>query len=140
MSKITGSALALLAAVSFLPLAESQAGPRHEKHRVVKHHGIRMVDRNTVRRHRPLVKVVNRNVVIVDVGAGNRHQRSKAYGTYSGDVDIYSTDGIGQWSYGSSSATKTVVTIHPKAKIIDVDSLKPDHACAMQAGVCVIRP
>lgn len=142
MLKFTASALALLVAFSILPLAESEAGSRQERHRVIKHKPLRMVDRSGHRHRRPVVRVVNRNVVVVKVDGRNRHRRHHQGNTYSGDVVIDVRNGVGQWSYGSFSAEAAIVTVTraPAAKIIDVGTLKVDGACEMQAGVCVIRP
>jgi hypothetical protein len=142
MLKFTGSALALLVAFSILPLAQSEAGSRHERHRIIKHKMFRMVDRSGHRHHRNVVRVVNRNVVVVKVGGKNRHRRPHQVNTYSGDVVIDVRNGVGQWSYGSYGADAATVTVTsaPRAKIIDVGALKANEACEMQAGVCVIRP
>ena len=141
MLKFTGSALALLVAFSLVPLAQSEAGDRHERHRVIKHHKFKMVDRSNHRHHRNVVRVVNRNVVVVKVD-GKNHRRHHQDNTYSGDVVIGVRNGVGQWSYGpySSDAASISVTTGPKLKIIDVGAMKANSACEMQAGVCVIRP
>jgi hypothetical protein len=140
MSKFTGSALALLVAFSILPLAQSEAGNRNERHRIMKHKTFRMVDRSSHRR--PVVRVVNRNVVVVRVDGRSRHGHHRQGNTYSGDVVIDVRNCVGQWSYGaySSDAATVTVTSAPTVKIIDVGKLKADGACEMQAGVCVIRP
>jgi hypothetical protein len=142
MSKFTGSALALLVAFSILPLAQSEAGNRGERHRIIKHHKFKMVDRSGHRHHRNIVRVVNRNVVIVKVDGKSRHRYHRQGNTYSGDVVIDVRNGVGQWSYGydSADAASISVTTGPKLKIINVGTLKADSACEMQAGVCVIRP
>jgi hypothetical protein len=142
MLKFAGSALALLVAFSILPLAQSEAGNHSERHRVIKHKSFRMVDRRGHRHRRAVVRVVNRNVVVVKVDGRNHHRLHRQGNTYSGDVVIDVRNGVGQWSYGSygSDAASVTVTSAPKAKIIDVGTLKVDGACEMQAGVCVIRP
>jgi hypothetical protein len=142
MSKFTGPALALLVAFSLVPLAHSEAGNRSERHRIIKHKTFRMVDRSGHRHRRSLVRVVNRNVVVVKVDGKNRHHRYRPGNTYSGGVLIDIRNGVGQWSYGSysSDAATVTVTSAPRVKIIDVGALRADGACEMQAGVCVIRP
>jgi hypothetical protein len=142
MLKFTGSALALLVAFSIAPLAQSEAGNRNERHRIIKHHKFKMVDRSGHRHHRNVVRVVNRNVVVVKVDGKSRHRRHHQSNTYSGDVVIGVRNGVGQWSYGysNSDAASISVTTGPKLKIIDVGAMKADSACEMQAGVCVIRP
>ena len=139
MLKFAGSALALLVAFSILPPAQSEAASRHERHRIIKHKTFRMVDRSGHRR--PVVRIVNRNVVVVRVDGKNRHRRHQG-NTYSGDVVIDVRNGVGQWSYGSYSTDAATVTVTsaPKVKIIDVGTLKANGGCEMQAGVCVIRP
>ena len=144
MLKFTGSALALLVAFSIVPLAQSEAGSRNERHRIIKHHTFKMVDRSGHRHHRNVVRVINRNVVVVKVDGKNRHHHHQR-NSYSGDVVIDVRNGVGQWSYGSyeaysADAASVSVTTGPKLKIIDVGALKADSACEMQAGVCVIRP
>ncbi|CAN7642421.1 hypothetical protein [Rhizobium sp. LjRoot254] len=84
------------------------------------------------------------NVVIINVD-GNRSYRLPVNrvaqrNTYSGDVDVYSVPGVGTYSYGEGSSEVVVTGSAPSATIIDVKTLKPNHACEMQAGVCVIRP
>ena len=140
MLKFAGSALALLVAFSILPPAQSEAGNRHERHRIIKHKAFRMVDRSGHRR--PVVRIVNRNVVVVKVDGRNRHRRHRQGNTYSGGVFIEVRNGVGQWSYGSYSSDAAAVTVTraPRVKIIDVGALKANGACEMQAGVCVIRP
>jgi hypothetical protein len=142
MLKLTGSALALLVAFSLVPPAQSEAGNRNERHRIIKHNKFRMVQRSGQRHHRSLVRVVNRNVVVVKVGGTSRHRNYRPGNTYSGDVVIDVRNGVGQWSYGSYSADATIVSVTaaPKVKIIDVGTLKVNGACEMQAGVCVIKP
>ena len=141
MLKFAGSAFALLVAFSVLPLAQSQAGDRHERHRIIKHKTFRMVDRSGHRHHRAVVRIVNRNVVVVKVDGKNRHRHHQG-NTYSGDVVIDVRNGVGQWSYGSYSSDAATVTVTgaPRVKIIDVGTLKTNGVCEMQAGVCVIRP
>lgn len=142
MLKFAGPALALLVAFSIVPLAEGAAGNRPERHLVLKHKTFRMADRSGHRRHRDIVRVVNRNVVVVRVDGKNRRHRHHPGNSYSGDVVIDIRNGVGQWSYGSYGyeAAAVGVTIRPKVKIIDVGALKADRACEMQAGVCVIKP
>jgi hypothetical protein len=142
MSRLTGSALALFAAFSLIPLAESEAGDRGERHRIVKPMKFRMADRSGHRHHRSVVRIVNRNVVVVAVGGRNRHRLHRQRNSYSGDVVIDVRNGVGQWSYGSYSADAAAVTVTtgPTLKIIDVGAMKAGDACDMQAGVCVIRP
>lgn len=141
MLKLTGSALALLVAFSLVLPAASEAGNRNERHRIIKHNKIRMVDRSGHRHRRSLVRVVNRNVVVVKVGGGTLHRHHPKQGnTYSGDVVIDVRSGVGQWSYGSYAAAIVSAVTVPKAKIIDVGTLKANNACEMQAGVCVIKP
>lgn len=142
MLKFTGSALALLVAFSIAPLAQSEAGNRNERHRIIKHHKFKMVDSSGHRHRRNVVRVVNRNVVVVKVDGKNRHRHNDQGNTYSGDVVIGVRNGVGQWSYGyeGSDTASISVTTAPKLKIIDVGTLKADSACDMQAGVCVIRP
>ena len=142
MLRLIGSALALGAAFSLVPLAQSEAGDRSERHRIMKHNKFKMTDRSGRRHHRNVVRVVNRNVVVVKVDGKNRHRDRRPVNTYSGDVVIDVRNGVGQWSYGSYGldvASASVVVV-PKAKIIDVGTLKANGACEMQAGVCVIRP
>jgi glutamate synthase domain-containing protein 3 len=142
MSKFAGSALALLVAFSIVPLTQSEAGDRSQRHRIMKHASFKMVDRSGHRHRRNVVRIVNRNVVVVKVAAKSRHRHDRPGNTYSGDVVIDVRGGAGQWSYGSysSDGSSISVTTGPKMKIIDVGTLKADGACEMQAGVCVIRP
>ena len=142
MLRIIGSALALVAAFSLVPLAQSEAGDRSERHRIMKHNKFKMTDRSGRRHHRNVVRVVNRNVVVVKVNGKHRHHYLRPAGTYSGDVAIDVRNGVGQWSYGSygGDVASVSVAVVPKAKIIDVGTLKTNGACEMQAGVCVIRP
>lgn len=142
MSKFTASALALLVAFSLVPLAQSEAGNRSERHRIMKHNKFRMVQGNGHRHRRSVVRIVNRNVVVVNVNGKNRYRPHRQGDTYSGGVMIDVRNGVGQWSYGgySSETASVVVTRAPRLKIIDVGTLKADGACQMQAGVCVIRP
>ena len=87
-----------------------------------------MVDGRDRRHHRSLVRIVNRNVVVVNVGGKSRHRHLRQGNTYSGDVAIDVRNGVGQWSYGSYSADAVTVTVTraPKVKIIDVGALKID--------------
>ena len=142
MLKIIGSALALVVILSFVPLSQSEAGNRNERHRIMKHNKFKMADRSRQRLHRSVFRVVNRNVVVVKVDGRNHHHRHRQGDTYSGDVVIDVRNGVGQWSYGSYSAHPASVSVAavPKAKIIDIGALKANGACEMQAGVCVIRP
>lgn len=144
MSKFTGSALALLVAFSLIPLAQSEAGDRGDRHRIVKHNTFKLTDRNAHRHNgRHVRRIVNRNVVVVrvDGDGGRHHRRHRQVNTYSGDVVIDVRNGVGQWSYGSySSAAASVTVSTPALKIIDVGTLKTNSGCDMQAGVCVIRP
>jgi hypothetical protein len=140
MFRFTGSALAFLAAFSLAPVPSADAGSR-EGHRVVKHSSSRLGGRQVAHRGTQRIRVVNRNVVVVKVDAGKRrHKGFRSYGTYSGDVDISVRAGVGQWSYGTSSSLAVTEAAVPMVKIIDVGSLKANNACAMEAGVCVIRP
>lgn len=143
MLRFTGSALALLAAFSLVPLAYSAAGDRSERHRIVKHQKYRMIDRSANRfDRRHIRRVAARAVVVVKVEGGGRslHRRHDQGNTYSGDVVIDVRNGVGQWSYGAYSSDTASVSVRPSAKIIDVGALMPNNACDMQAGVCVIRP
>lgn len=142
MLKFTGSALALLVAFSLMPLSQSVSADRGERHRIMKHLKMRMTDRSDHRRHRSVVRVVNRNVVVVKVGGTSRYRPYRQGNAYSGDVVIDVRSGVGQWSYGSYSADTATITVRsaPKVKIIDVGALKAGSACQMQAGVCVIKP
>ena len=143
MFRFTASALALLAAFSILPLSPSEAGDRNGRHRIVKHQTFRMIDRNTGRFDRRHVRrVVARAVVVVKVDGGGRwhHRRYRHGNTYSGAVVIDVRNGVGQWSYGSYSSDAASISVGPRVKIIDVSTLKPNNACAMQSGVCVIKP
>lgn len=142
MSKFTGPALALLVAFSLVPFARSEAGDRSERHRIIKHSTFRMAERSGHRFHRNVVRVINRNVVVVKADGRSRHRHYRQGGTYSGDVVIDVRAGVGQWSYGSYSADAASIRVMtgPRMKIIDVGALKVDSACEMQAGVCVIRP
>jgi hypothetical protein len=84
------------------------------------------------------------NVVIINVDGNRAYRlpvnRSVQRNTYSGDVDIYSVPGVGTYSYGEGSQDVVVTRGVRSATIIDVNTLKPNHACQMQSGVCVIRP
>ena len=142
MLRIIGPALALVAAFSLVPLAQSEAGDRSERHRIMKHTKFKMTDRSGRRHHRNVVRVATRNVVVVKVDGKNRHHHRRPVNTYSGDVVIDVRNGVGQWSYGSYGldVASVSVAVVPKAKIIDVGALKANGACEMQAGVCVIRP
>lgn len=100
--------------------------------------------RNGFHRHRyhARYRVNTGNVVIINVN-GNRSYRLPVnhrhdVNTYSGDV--YSVPGVGTWSYGGGSSDVVVTRSVPSATIIDVKTLKPNHGCEMQAGVCVIKP
>jgi len=102
--------------------------------------------RNDFRRHRfyNRYRVNASNVVIINVN-GSRSYRLPVNNlpqrnTYSGDVDVYSVPGVGTYSYGEGSTEVLMTRSIPSAKIIDVKTLKPNQACEMQAGVCVIRP
>jgi hypothetical protein len=102
--------------------------------------------RNGFHRHRHYarVRVNTGNVVIINVDGDRAYRlpvnRSFDRNTYSGDVDVYSVPGVGTYSYGEGSSDVVVKRSVPSAKIIDVKALKPNHACEMQAGVCVIKP
>ena len=142
MLRLTAWALALVATFSLLPSGASEAGNRNEKHRIIKHQNFRMIDRNANRyERRHARRVVAKAVVVVKVNGGNRTiRRGESQGnTYSGDVIVNIRNGVGQWSYGSYSSRLAVVA-PPKAKIIDVGTLKSGSACQMQAGVCLIKP
>ena len=137
-----GLALSLLAAISLLPLATADAGSRRDGHRIQKHQGWKMVGGKT--RHDRFHRRVNRQVVIVNVNGSSYKHRFRRHrrdiNTYAG-VDVYSIPGVGTYSYGVSSSESAVTTVRiPSAKIIDVSKLKPNSACEMQAGVCVIKP
>jgi hypothetical protein len=84
------------------------------------------------------------NVIIISVNGNRAHRqpvyRSKERNTYSGDVYVYSIPGVGTYSYGEGSSERVMTRSVPSAKIIDVKALKPNQACDMQAGVCVIKP
>jgi hypothetical protein len=141
MFRFAASAIALLVAFSVLPVASSEAGNRSERHRVAKHQKFRMIDRNANRfDRRHIRRVVARAVVKIRVDGGGRsiHRRYRQGDTYSGDVIINVRNGVGQWSYGA--VTSVSVTVAPRVKIIDVGAQKPNSACHMQAGVCVIKP
>lgn len=143
MLRFAASALALVIAFSLLPLATAAAGNRSERHRIVKHQKFRMIDGRANRYDRRHVRrVVARAVVVVRVDGGGRsfHRRYRQGDTYSGDVIIDVRNGVGQWSYGSYSSSVVSIGIKPNLKIIDVGTLKVNNGCAMQAGVCVIRP
>ena len=141
MLKFTGSALALLAAFSLMPIAQGEAG---ERHRIVKPNKFRMIDRSAVRHvhhdGRHVRRHAGRSVVVVKRdGDGHRHhRRHRHWNRYSEDVLIHVDNGIGPWSYVAFDPY--AVYVAPSAKIIDVETLKPDSACEMEAGVCVIRP
>jgi len=101
---------------------------------------------NRSHRHRfhNTYRVNTSNVVIINVN-GNRSYRLPVNrlpqrNTYSGDVYVYSVPGVGTYSYGEGSSEILMTRGIPSAKIIDVKTLKPNHACEMQAGVCVIKP
>ena len=142
MLKLTGSVLALVVAFSLVPLAQGEAGNRSERHRIIKHNTFKMTDRSGRRHHRSVVRVVNRNVVVVKADGRNRHRYRPPVNTYSGNVVIDVRSGVGQWSYGAYSvyAAPVAAVAVPRVKIIDVGALKTNSACEMQAGVCVIRP
>jgi hypothetical protein len=84
------------------------------------------------------------NVVIINVDGNRAYRlpvnRPAQRNTYSGDVDVYSVPGVGTYSYGEGYPEAVVTGSVPSATIIDVKQLKPNHACDMQAGVCVIKP
>jgi hypothetical protein len=140
MFRLTGSALALLAAFSLVPIASVEAGSR-EGHRTVKHKTYKLKVRHAGNRDRHRLRVVNKNVVVVKLDGGKRrHKGFHSYGTYSGDVDISVRAGVGQWTYGTSNSLAVTEAAAPMVKIIDVGRLKANDACVMEAGVCVIRP
>ena len=101
---------------------------------------------NRSHRHRyhARYRVNTGNVVVISINGSRSHhlpinplhQRN----TYSGDVDVYSIPGVGTYSYGAGSSEILTTGGVPSAKIIDVKALKPNAACDMQAGVCVIKP
>ena len=143
MFKRTGSVLTLLAAISLLPLTPADAGDRRERHRIHKHHGIELNDRSVHNGHRHGHRRFQRRavtIVKVNLGRKRHHRHRHGVNTYSGDVVVHSTQGVGTWSYGTASAIEAVIVTAPTAKIIDVGTLKPNSACEMQAGVCVIKP
>lgn len=146
MLKLAGSALAIAAALTLIPLTATHAGDRNDSRRTVKQNSIRMVTRSVSNDRRPdrrqVRRVVNRSVVIVNVNGGKSHhfRHHGPRNSYSGDVRIDFRDGVGQWSYGGFDAGVATVRTVPNAKVIDVDALDFSAACAMEAGVCVIRP
>jgi hypothetical protein len=147
MFKRTGFALTLLAAVSLLSVTAADAGDRRERHRIHKHDGIHLNDRSAHRgdwRGNRRFDRRQKIVIKVDIDRSNRHRRhhrhDREVDTYSGDVDIYSRPGVGTWSYGVMPTDDAIIINAPTVKIIDVGTLKPNAACEMQAGVCVIRP
>ena len=144
MLRFTASALALLVAFSLMPVAPSEAGSRNERHRIVKHQKYRMIDRSASRfDRRHLRRVSARAVVVVKVDGGRRsyHRRHRYLrDNYYGAAVMDGWNGIGPWSYNAYSSDIVYVTVRPSAKIIDVGTLKPNSACEMQAGVCVIKP
>jgi hypothetical protein len=111
---------------------------RNGFHRHYRHH---YHDRN---RYHARHRINTGNVVIINVDGDRAYRlpvnRSVQRNTYSGDVDIYSVPGVGTYSYGEGSQDVVVTRGVPTATIIDVNALKPNHACEMQSGVCVIRP
>ena len=142
MFRLTGSALALIMAFSLAPLAHGEAGVRSEGKRIVKQQKIRMLDGSHRNNRRYVRRIVDRSVVVLNFNGGKnqqiRHRGSRD--TYSGDVMIDVRDGVGRWSYGGYDAGVAAVRTVPNAKVIDVDAMKFDSVCEMQAGVCVIRP
>ncbi|MGV3549144.1 hypothetical protein [Rhizobium sp.] len=145
MLRFAGLVLAPIVAFSVLPLSMGEAGNRDGEHRIKKTSVSRLSDGRDSRQPRHDRRIVVRNVNVVKavvnvVTRERNHNRPRAYGTYSGSVDVFTQNGVGQWSYGSDSAVRAAVSIVPMAKIIDVLTLKPNGACDMQAGVCIIRP
>lgn len=141
MLKLTDSALALLAAFSLVPLASSEAGDRDGR-RIVRHHKIKLVDRRPAHRDVKRIRVVNRNVVVLNTRSDrHRHHRRHWLGYGAGDyVVIHTRNGVGQWSYDTVDSGIEALAVPSGPKVIDVDALAPNSACEMQAGVCVIRP
>lgn len=143
MLKLTGSALALLVAFSLVPLASSEAGDRDGR-RIVRHHKIKLVDRNAVHRNIKRIRVVNRNIVVLNARSDrHRHHRHRGdwLGYGAGDyVVVHMRNGIGHWSYDIVGGGSEALVAPSGPKVIDVDALAPNSACEMQAGICVIRP
>ena len=104
---------------------------RYRVHRI-KHVSIRHVTiKNAIRN-------IDRRIV---VKVGRDHPRHRAFrdvNTYSGDVAINARNGVGSWSYGTSSAPADLVKTGTTLKIIDLTTGEND--CSMEHGVCVIRP
>lgn len=127
-------ALVAALAMSTVPV-ESQAGDRSgSRHRVVK-----IKHAKTVKiRYAPRT-VIRRAIVNVDLHRG-RHRLHRQVNTYSGNVAIYHRNGVGTWSYGTTSGTTVIADARPSLKIIDIDRLAGKNDCQMEAGVCVIRP
>lgn len=131
-SKTLVAVLGLLATASFA--APADAGNRFQRHRHsgFHQHGIhRVVVRNRI-------DIRQRVVINIDTKRGHRRHRPHAFDTYSGDVDIVYRPGVGTWSYGTGQRTVVSVSMSSNVKIIDLTRGKTD--CAMEKGVCVIRP
>ena len=64
----------------------------------------------------------------------------RKYGQYSGDVAISYRPGVGTWSTGTISSIPVTEDLSLIPQVTDVDQLKDQSQCVVEAGVCVIRP
>ena len=120
-----------------------EAGQRHYRHH---HHHARhdharnnhMLFRNKVAHRHGRRNVVKSAVVVNVINGGGFGYVGSSYGTYSGDVDISYSPGVGTWSYGTTSARARSRMSTSAGKVINVNSHGND--CRMETGVCVIRP
>lgn len=136
-SKTLVAVLGLLATASFA--APADAGNRFQRHRHsgFHKHGIhRVVVRNRIDIRR--IDIRQRVVINIDTKHGHRRHRPHGVNTYSGDIDIVYRPGVGTWSYGTGQRMVVSVSMSSNVKIIDLTRGKTD--CAMEKGVCVIRP
>jgi hypothetical protein len=146
MSKLRSVAFAVLAGLFVLSGNAAMAGDHSRSRLVVKHsdRSVHLDGRNADSRwDRGHHRRGDRRNTLVRVSIDRGHwngRRQHQTDTYSGDVDIYSRRNVGEWSYGALPSTVSMSVQVPNAKIIDDGAMKPNAACAMEAGVCVIRP
>jgi hypothetical protein len=128
--------LALMAALTFSTFAADAQSRDWNGHR---HKVVKIKHAKTVKVNIGPRIVVRRGVVDVAVSR-YRHRIDRQMNTYSGNVAVYTRNGVGTWSYGTTSAMVGRDDAKSELKIIDLDKLAGRNDCQMEAGVCVIRP